>query len=105
MSKHLVSHLLTLLNIGTAFIKFGKRTAALFHDRLGTDIKIAYQTFMTILCFNLRFPLPTLFCSNAVYRYTCSCDKNTYYIGSDEVPDRGREALAVIVLFMLDLLN
>ena len=72
---------LTLPYVGTPSIKFSKRLAALFRDRLNTDIKIAYQTFKKISCFNLKSPLPALSCSNVVYKYTCSCDKNTSYIG------------------------
>ena len=71
---------LTLPYIGTPSIKFHKRIALLFRNRLGTDIKIIYQTFKIISCFNLNFPLPAFFCSNVVYQYTCSCDKNTAYI-------------------------
>ena len=71
---------LTLPYIGTPSIKFGKRPAAWICDRLGTDIKIAYQTFKIISHFNLKLPLPALFCSNVVYKYTCSCDKNRSYI-------------------------
>ena len=70
----------TLSYIGTPSIKFGRRIAALFRNRLGTDIKIAYQTFEIISYFNLKFPLPALFCLNVVYQYTCSDDKNTSYI-------------------------
>ena len=65
----------------TPSIKFRKRLAVLFRDRLSTDIKIAYQTFKIVSYFNLKFPLPVLFCSNVVYKYTCSCDKNTSFIG------------------------
>ena len=72
---------LTLPHIGTPSIKFGKHIAALFCNRLGTDIKIAYQTFKIISYFNLKFPLPALFCLNVVYQYTCSGDKNKSYIG------------------------
>ena len=49
---------LTLPYIGTPSIKCGKRIAAFFRDRLGTDIKIAYQTFEIILYFDLKFPHP-----------------------------------------------
>ena len=76
-----LSPYLTLPYIGTPSIKFSKRLAALFRDRLSTDIKVAYQTFKIISYFNLKFPLPALFCSNVVYKYTCSWDKNTSYIG------------------------
>ena len=72
---------LTLPYIGTPPIEFSKHLAALFRDRLSTDIKIAYQTFKIIPYFNLKFPLPALFCSNVVHKYTCFCDKNTSYIG------------------------
>ena len=72
---------LTVPYVGTPSIKFSKRLAALFRDRLSIDIKIAYQTFKIISYFNLKFSLPALFCSNVVYEYTCSCDKNTSYIG------------------------
>ena len=72
---------LTQPYIGTPSIKFGKRIAALFRDRLGTDIKIAYQTYKIFSYFNLDFPLPTLFCSNVVHKYTYSCDKNMSYVG------------------------
>ena len=37
-----LSPFLTLPYIGTPSIKCGKRIAVLFHDRLGTDIEIAY---------------------------------------------------------------
>ena len=41
-----------------------------------------YTQINTVISyFNLKFPLPALFCSNVVYKYTCSCDKNTSYIG------------------------
>ena len=63
------------------FVTIGKRIAALFRDRLGTDIKITYQTFKIISYFNLKFSLPALFCLNVVYEYTCSFDKNASYIG------------------------
>ena len=39
---------LTLPYIGTPSIKFSKRLAALFCNRLSTDIKIVYQTFKII---------------------------------------------------------
>ena len=71
---------LTLPYIGTPSIEFHKRIALLFRNRLGTDIKIVHQTFKIISYFNLNFPLPAFFCSNVVYQYTCSCDKNTAYI-------------------------
>ena len=64
---------LTLSYIGTPSIKFSNRLAAFFLDRLGTGMIIPHQTFKTILYFNLKFPLPALFCSNVVYKYTCSC--------------------------------
>ena len=54
---------LTLPYIGTPSIKFSKRLAALFHDRLSTDMKRAYQGFKIISYFNHKFPLPVLFCS------------------------------------------
>ena len=75
-----LNHYLILPYVGTASIKFGKRIAALFRHRLDTDIKIGYQTFEIISYFNLKFPLPALFCSNVVYKYTCSCDNNMSYI-------------------------
>ena len=42
---------------------------------------MAHQTFKIISYFSLEFSLPALFCSNVVYKYTCSCDKNTSSIG------------------------
>ena len=72
---------LTLPYIGIPSIKFGKRIATLFCGRLGTDIKIANQTFKIISYFNLKFLRPALCCLNVVYKYTCSYDKSTSYIG------------------------
>ena len=71
---------LTLPYIGTPSIKFSKHIAALFCDRLCTDIKNCYQTFEIVSYFNLKFPLPALSWLNVVYQYTCFCDKNTSYI-------------------------
>ena len=56
--------------IGTPSIKFGKRIAALFRDRLGTDIKIAGQTFKIISYFKLKFSLPLFFFLECVHQYT-----------------------------------
>ena len=74
---------LTLPYIGKASIKFSKRIVALFRTRLDSElnIKTAFQTFKTSTYFNLKFPIPLLFAPNVVYQYTCSCDKNTSYIG------------------------
>ena len=74
-------HYLSLPYIGTLSIKSGKSIAVLFSDRLGTDIKITYHTFKIVSYFYLKVFLPSLFCSNVVYKYTCSCDKSTSYIG------------------------
>ena len=49
---------LTLLYFGSPFIKFGERITPLFRNRLGTDIKIAYQTFKIISYFDLNFLYP-----------------------------------------------
>ena len=75
-----LNHYLAFPYIGTPSIEFGKCIAASFHDRLDTDIKIAYETLKIISYFNLVFPLITLFCSKVVYKYICSFDKNMSYI-------------------------
>ena len=49
--------------------------------RQHSNRKVYFKSFKTISYFNLKFPLPALFCSNVVYKYTCSWDKNTSYIG------------------------
>ena len=74
-------HYLSLPYIGTPSIKSGKSIAALFSDKFGTNIKITYHTFKIVSYFYLKVFLPSLFCSNVVYKYTCSCDKSTSYIG------------------------
>ena len=55
-----------LPHIGTLSIKLGKNIAALLRDRMVTDIKLVYQTLKIISYFNLKYPLPALFCSNVV---------------------------------------
>ena len=62
----------TLMYSGTPFIKLGKCIAALFCDKLGTDMEIAYQTFEIILYFDLKYLLPALFvlkCCVPVYMF------------------------------------
>ena len=72
---------LTLTYIGARSIKLGKRIAALFHDGRGTDIKTACQTYKINLYFNLKYSPLAYFCSNVFNQYTCSRDKNMFYIG------------------------
>ena len=79
---------LNLPYIGSPSIKFNKCFAGLLCDRLNTDMKIAYQTFKIILYFNLKISFTPLFCLNIVYKYTCSCDKNTPYIGMKQCQQR-----------------
>ena len=61
-------------------IKLGQRIDALYRDRLCTDAKITSLKFNMSSYFNLKYPLPALFCPSVVYQYTCFRDKKTSHV-------------------------
>ncbi len=67
--------------IGSPSLEFGKQLRGLFQDKFDIQVKVAFYTFKVGSYFVLKDQVPSLFRSNSVYKYTCSCDRNTSYIG------------------------
>ena len=67
--------------VGKPSLEFSKKIANLIHDKFDIEIKVAYYTLKVRNYFGLKSKIPLLFRSNVVYKYVCSCEKNTSYIG------------------------
>ena len=72
---------LTLPYIGKDTVKFGKRLKKSFMETFSVDLKIAYKNFKVGEYFPLKDQTPPLFAPNVVYRFQCSVDGGTSYIG------------------------
>ena len=67
--------------IGSPSHEFGKRLSGLLSDRFGVDANVVFSTFKVGSYFGLKSRIPPLFKSNVVYKFTCSRDESTSYIG------------------------
>ena len=72
---------LQVVYVGGPSHTFGKRLAALIHDKHGIEIKVVFSTFKVGSYFGLKSRIPAMFKSNIVYKFTCSRDEGTSYIG------------------------
>ena len=67
------------------------RCSQKFHRRIkdqmqqhGVGVLPAYQTTKVASYFSLKTKVPSLMKSNVVYKFVCSCDESTQYIGETE---------------------
>ena len=72
---------LHVVYVGGPSHTFGKRLASLIHDKHGVEAKVVFSTFKVGSYFGLKSQIPPLFKSNVVYKFVCSCDESTSYIG------------------------
>ena len=66
--------------IGKESKRFVNCLAKLFHVKFDVMVSVIYKAFKTGAYFPLKSRSPLLLCSNAVYKFTCSCDSNLTYI-------------------------
>ena len=74
-------HILTLPYIGKDTIRFGKRLKKSFLNAFSMDINIVYKNCKVGEYFSLKDQTPPLFAPNVVYKFQCSVDGGTSYIG------------------------
>ena len=74
-------NILKLPYIGKDTIKFGKRLKRSFKEVFSVDLKIAYKNCKVGEYFSLKDRTPPLFAPNVVYKFQCSVDGDTSYIG------------------------
>ena len=67
--------------IGSHSLQFGKQLGCLLQGKFDIQVKVAFYTFKVGSYFVLKDKVPSLFRSNSVYQFTCSCDRNISYIG------------------------
>ena len=72
---------LSVVYVGGPSHTLGKRLASLIRDKHGVEIKVVFSTFKVGSYFGLKSRIPPLFKSNVVYKFTCSRDESTSYIG------------------------
>ena len=60
---------------------FANRPSALIKNKFNFKISLIYKTFKVVNYFQLKSKTPVAFCSNVVYKVSCSCDTNKTYIG------------------------
>ena len=70
--------------IGSASVIFQKEMSKLINDKFGQPLRTVYTTCKVGDFFSLKAQSPFLLASNVVYRFTCSLDVNTSYIGKTE---------------------
>jgi len=66
---------------GKAFRLFSKRLCSFVKTKIYVDINVYYECFKTGSCFQLKCSTPFPLMSNVVYKFSCSRDANTLYIG------------------------
>jgi hypothetical protein len=74
-------NILTLPYVGKDTVRFGKRLKRSFVRMFSRDVKIAYRNCKVGEYFSLKDPTPPLFASNVVYKFQCSVDGDTSYVG------------------------
>ena len=67
--------------IGKESRRFANRLSGLIENNYDQKISPIFKTFKVNNYFPLKSKTPKALCSNAVYKFTCSCDTNKIYIG------------------------
>ena len=73
--------MLTLPYVGRDTVRLGKRLKSCFNRLFSVELKIVYKNTKVGDYFTLKDRTPSLFASNVVYRFRCSVDGDTSYIG------------------------
>ena len=60
---------------------FANRLSALIKNKYNLKISPIYKTFKVVNYSQLKSKTPVGFCSNVVYKFSCSCHTNKIYIG------------------------
>ena len=81
--------------LGKESYHFANRLSALIKNKYNLKISPVYKTFQVVNYFQLKTKIPMVFCSNVVYKFSCSCDTNKTYIdiSSKHLITRVREHL------------
>ena len=74
-------NILTLPYIGKETVRLGRRLKKSFMEAVSVDLQIVYKNCKVGECFSLKDQTPPLFAPNVVYRFQCSVDGGTSYIG------------------------
>ena len=74
-------YILTLPFVGKETVRYGKKLQSCFKRLFSVNLKIAYRNTKVGEYFTLKDCTPSLFASNVVYRFRCSVDGDTSYIG------------------------
>ena len=80
-TKNKWNYMLTLPYVGRDTVRLGKRLKSCFNRLFSVELKIVYKNTKVGDYFTLKDRTPSLFASNVVYRFRCSVDGDTSYIG------------------------
>ena len=75
-------YLLTIPFLGKISKNFAKHVQLLVKRKFNINLTPIYKTNKVSQYFQLKSPTPFLLCSNVVYKFSCSRDVNTTYIGT-----------------------
>ena len=76
------SYYITIPYLESESRRFTSNLAKIIKNKIDANIVPIYKSFKIGRYFQLKFNSPLALCSNVVYKFTCSCDKNLTYCGT-----------------------